>query len=91
MRAKLDVKIMTRQEVEEYSRDPKNRWIVAIPILLVLSFIFYVLAGFFSYLGGSGEEGKKSFDSDAMTGVSDFNAADNFKKIQMAIRIMPSH
>lgn len=60
----------------------KNRMIVAIPLLLVLSFIFYILAGFFSYLGGgSGGDGVKSFDSDAMTGIVDFNAADSFKKI----------
>ena len=47
--------------MEAYARDPKNGYIVAIPILLILSFLFYVLAGFFSYLGGA------SSDSDSST------------------------
>ncbi len=67
---------MDRQQMETYARDPKNRYIVAIPVLLILSFLFYVLAGFFSYLGGGGGS---SSDSDssltmqklAITGVSD--------------------
>ena len=45
---------MNRQQVETYAKDPKNRTIVAIPILLVLGFLFYALSGFFSYLGGGG-------------------------------------
>lgn len=48
----IDVKAMNRQQIEAYARDPKNGYIVAVPILLILSFIFYVIAGFFSYLGG---------------------------------------
>jgi len=76
--------------MESYARDPANRYIVAIPLLLVLSFIFYVLAGVFSALGG-GSGSPTSAESGIMTGVSDFSAADNFKKIAMSIRIMPSH
>jgi zona occludens toxin (predicted ATPase) len=48
----IDVKTMDRQQMETYAKDPKNRYIVAVPVLLILSFIFYVIAGFFSYLGG---------------------------------------
>ena len=63
MKARVDmnVKAMNRQQVEAYARDPKNRYIVAIPILLVLSFLFYILAAFFSYLGG-GDEANKSIE-----------------------------
>ncbi len=63
MKASIDVNIKTmdRKQIEAYARDPKNGYIVAIPILLILSFLFYVLAGFFSYLGGS------SSDSDSST------------------------
>ena len=55
MRAKVSMNMqgMSRDQVEQYARDPKNRFVVAIPILLVLAFLFYLLAGFFSYLGGS--------------------------------------
>ena len=56
MKASLDVNIkkVDRKQIEEYAKDPKNRYIVAIPVLLILSFIFYVIAGFFSFLGSGG-------------------------------------
>ena len=54
MKAAVSVNMqgMSKERIQEYARDPKNKYVVAIPILLVLAFCFYLLAGFFSYLGG---------------------------------------
>ena len=46
---------MNKDEAIAYAKNPNNRAIVAIPVLLVLAFIFYVLASFFSYVGGGGD------------------------------------
>ena len=70
-RVSMNMQGMSREQVEQYARDPKNRYIVAIPILLVLAFLFYILAGFFSYLGGS-SAAEKSVEQSLMSGVSDF-------------------
>ena len=59
-------------------------------LLLVLGFLFYLLAGFFSYLGGQSDATDPQ-EKLLVSGVSDYNAADTFKKIQMGLRIMPSH
>ena len=53
MKASIDVHVMKRDEMEAYAKNPNNRLIVAIPVLLVASFLFYVLTVFFQYLGGS--------------------------------------
>lgn len=89
MKAKVDISMMNRAEAEKYAKDPKNRMVVAVPLLLVASFIFYVLAAFFSSLGGGAAS--SSLEDGMLAGVSDYNAADSFQKISMAIRIMPSH
>lgn len=41
-----------KEEAIAYAKNPANRTIVAIPVLLVLSFVFYVLSSFFGALGG---------------------------------------
>lgn len=59
-----------------YAANPANRLIVAIPVLLVASFIFYVLSGLFNVLGGG-----DSISDSIIAGVADSNAADAFTKI----------
>ena len=55
MKASIDMRSMSKDQAIEYAKNPNNRAIVAIPVLLVLAFIFYVLASFFAYVGGSGD------------------------------------
>ena len=50
----------------------------------MLSFIFYVLSSAFYAMGGGGA-------STEIVGVADSNVADAFSKIQLAMRVMPSH
>jgi len=88
MKAKIDISTLNRAQAEQFARDPKNRMVVAVPLLLVASFGFYILAAFFSFAGGSDSS---SVQDSLIAGVADYNAADSFQKIQMAIRIMPSH
>ena len=90
MKTKVDINIqgVSRAQAEAYARDPKNRYIVAIPILLLASFLFYILSAFFSYASGSSES--LTLEESIMQGVADYNAADTFQKIQMALRVMPS-
>ena len=49
---------------------------MAIPVLLVASFISYVLSGIFYSLGGG-----DSVKDQIISGVADSNAADTFAKI----------
>jgi len=49
---------------------------VAIPLLLISSFIFYVISGVFYSLGGG-----DSVSDLIISGVADSNAADTFAKI----------
>ena len=73
MRAGLQVRSMSKEEAMLYAQNPANRTIVAIPILLVVSFLFYFLSAFFSYLSAS------SAASDPMAGATaDSNAAADF-------------
>ncbi len=60
-----------------YAKNPANRTIVAIPVLLIGSFAFYILSGVFAYLGGSDD----SIESAVIAGVSDSNLADSFSKV----------
>lgn len=71
--------MMNRAEAEAYAKDPKNRNVVAIPLLLVASFLFYILAAFFSTLGGG--DASTSVEEGMLAGVADSNAADSFQKI----------
>ena len=86
MQSKLQIQAMSKDEAVAYAKNPANRTIVAIPVLLIVSFIFYVLSGFFSYAAAATDK-----SSDIIAGVSDSIAADSFNIIQMAMRIMPSH
>ena len=79
------MKQFSKEQAIEYAQNPSNRTIVAIPVLLVGSFIFYVLSGVFSVVGG------ESVKDALSAGIADSNAADSFSKIQMAMRVMPSH
>jgi len=66
---------MNKDEALVYARNPANRTIVAIPILLVVSFLFYFLSAFFAYMSGSTATAATS----SLEGVStDSNAAENF-------------
>ena len=53
MRGNLQIRSMNKDEALVYARNPANRTIVAIPILLIISFLMYFLSAFFSYLSGS--------------------------------------
>lgn len=84
---------MNRDEAEKFARNPANLSIVVMIALFILSFLFYFLSAFFGYLGGSGGSvtqtaivtSSTSPDSDSSS------AADSFQKIQLAMRIMPTH
>ena len=52
MKSIEELKGMNRDQMAAYAKEPKNRTIVAIPLLLVASFLFYVLSAFFYTLGG---------------------------------------
>ena len=71
------------QEAMAMAKDPKKGPIVAIPVLLVLSFIFYVLSSAFFAMGGGGA-------ATEIVGVADSSVADAFSKIQVAMRVMPT-
>ena len=45
---------MNREDAEMFARNPKNRPLVAMIVLFLLSFVLYFLSAFFGYLGGSG-------------------------------------
>lgn len=68
---------MSGAEAVEYAKNPKNRTIVAIPVLLFVAFIFFFLSVIFSYLSGEHD----SLEDKIITGVSESNAAETFKKI----------
>ena len=72
-----ELKNMNQEQAVAYAKNPANRTIVAIPVLLIGSFTFYILSGVFAYLGGSDD----SIDSAVIAGVADSNAADSFSKI----------
>ena len=78
MKASIDVDIraIDRTQAMNYAKEPKNAPIVAIPVLLVFSFIFYVLAGFFSYMGAGTT--LSAAEQSLISGVTDSNAADTF-------------
>jgi len=46
------MKQLSKEQAIEYAKNPANRTIVAIPVFLVGSFIFYVLSTVFKALGG---------------------------------------
>ena len=53
MKFKVSAKLANKEEAMAFAKNPANRTVVALIILLVVSFIFYVLAAFFSYVDGS--------------------------------------
>ena len=59
-----------------FSRNPNNRTIVAIPVLLCVAVVFAVLGALFSFL-----EGKTKNESMVISGTSDSAVADEFSKI----------
>ena len=54
MKSMEELRGMNRDQMTAYAQEPKNRHIVAIPVLLVLSFGFYVLSAFFAAALGDG-------------------------------------
>ena len=72
MKAKVSVKIATKEEAMLFAANPANRSIVALIVLLVVSFIFYLLAAFFAYLDSSSP---KSVEEAIVGGVTDSNVA----------------
>ena len=91
MRANLQMKAMNREEAEKFARNPANRAIVAMVSLFLLSFLFYFLSAFFGYLGGSGAAAPKTIMTEDGEVNTDVNAADSFQKVQLSMRIMPTH
>ena len=84
----INMKKMSNEEAKEFVKNPSNRKYVAVPVLLIVSLVFYILSLIFLELGGGDPE---PASESSLVGVSDINAADKFSKIQMALRIMPSH
>ena len=77
MRASLSMS-MNRESAEKYARNPNNRNIVAMIALFILSFLFYFLASFFGYLGGSAAVKDSTISSNIEGSSTDSNTADNF-------------
>ena len=63
----------SKEEALIYAKNPANRVIVAIPVLVVCSFIFYILSSLCYAIGGG-----DSVEETIMAGVADANAADSF-------------
>ena len=52
MKGRVAVKTMSGDEAVQYAKNPKNRTIVAVPVLLFIAFVFFFLSVIFSYLSG---------------------------------------
>ena len=72
MKAKVSVKIATKEEAMIFMANPANKSIMYLIYLLVASFIFYILAAFFAYLDNSSP---KSAEDAIVGGVTDSNVA----------------
>ena len=72
MKAKVSVKIATKEEAMIFMANPANKSIMYLIYLLVASFIFYILAAFFAYLDSSSP---KSAEDAIVGGVTDSNVA----------------
>lgn len=73
---------MNQQEAVRYAKNPSNRNIVATLGLLVASLLFFILSCAFDFT--------TSPEESTIAGVQDSETANDFSKIQMAMRIMPS-
>ena len=76
---------------KEYMGDKTKQPIVGMFVLLIASFLFYILSAIFAALGGSGRESTNVLERGNIAELGQASAADAFSKIQMALRIMPSH
>ena len=72
MRAKVSVKIATKEEAIAFMNNPANRTIKYLIYCLIASFVFYILAAFFAYLDNSSP---KSAEEAIVGGVTDSNVA----------------
>ena len=78
---------MSRREVRNFARHPETKSFVAIPLTLFISLLCFFLSLLFAYL-----EGKYSITtSNTIYDGSDKTVADNFDKIQIGLRVIPSH
>ena len=88
MKVKFSASIAKPENIKKYYDNPATKTRAILIILLLVSFICYVLASFFAYVDSSAP---KTATEAIIGGVTDSNAANSFQKINMELRVMPSH
>jgi len=62
---------------------------VALLVLFIGSFVFFILSAVFSAVGGGNSS--NVLERGNIAGLGESNSADAFSKVSMSLRIMPSH